>query len=185
MTHALPTFCNPASPPSFYPAFSPIKYGWDAALKLNYLQWVYEKYSPQNINACPLDITITGIESDVHALAFYFTEAYLGEDTITRFLLSSEGDEVGIRVLVKEFRTIFSCESPEFNNLTRPTLHQKIRSEIESLSHQMHGFHCAVAFLCGNHEEWGKSSNAPSLNEEMCKMIMAMLWEWILIPFNE
>ena len=154
--------------PEFKPAFTPATFGWDNALKLNCLQLVYEKYGTNDHM-----LVITGTESDADALVDYFTNGYHAADIISRFLLSSEPDT---RLLVNEFRTIFSCEHPEFNYGTRPTHHQKIHSEIDSLGHHLRFIRHAVFFLSGrNFQDEGAAYNALLLNRDMCEMIMASL----------
>jgi hypothetical protein len=163
--------------PTFKAAFSPAKYGWDDALKLNCLQYMIQKKAVSIFNCrhfyrqptreatYTLFTEATGSEME----ADFITLNFLYEPTAisARLILLSTEEEI--------VNTLLHVFVPEPDLSAYDTITQAVYDEVTLLRRRLHRTPRAIAFLEGRHTRLGGGSAVRMLGEDVCRAILGMV----------
>jgi hypothetical protein len=139
----------------FCAAFSPVKYGWSNALRLNCLQWLYENGSKVG----PIRFSrIIGTQSEAEWLSHYF-HCRIGHMEFSDQLIGAE------------LKVAFSYDyenDPDYLS---------VRQELFLLRTSLYSLPRCSAFLMARHSRLGVGSGLAVLGDDVCRMILALSME--------
>lgn len=162
--------------PTFKAAFSPAKYGWDDALKLNCLQYVIRKRSYSLFRSSHFYTGTQETREETHTLFTEATGTEMEADFITlHFLYDPNAITYCVIINDEIVSTLLDVLLPKADLSAYDTITQAVYDEVTLLRRRLHRTPRAIAFLEGRHTRLGGGSAVRMLGEDVCRAILGMV----------